>query len=341
MQSTPVIFGSDLDFLDSPERVCLKQAFIAWQSSIESMPGLPRGPYHALTPFLKSRISTARLQGPLDVPGWLSPRPGPEDAELVISKAYRDFMDSGDHAIYVEQCGRAAMSALPDVPLLIAVDHSMSAGPITALSRRLGPERLAAVVLDSHFDAIPPSLRSAHSQAGEWDGAGLCGSFLAGLLDRGVIIPSQLFVVGLCDMPPEGAAGPFADEYRRLLDMGVKVYPASAARGPGFTRTLVSDMESTPADRLYVSLDADVGACSCTSAVRFMDSVGLGERELTRVARALGALVERGRFHLSGADVAEIDVHLLGLAGPDGSADRTLDVCADFLAALFGVCHDH
>jgi len=336
MLKKPVIFGSDLDFLDDPARIFLKRAWLDSQSAEAGLEELPIGPYQALAPLLQKRIENSRLMGTLEVPGWLTPRPRMEDADLVTGEAFRWFMDSGDHELHVERCGRAAGSVLGGVPLMIAVDHSMSAGPVRALSAGLGRDELAVVVLDSHFDAIPAGMRSARCRAWGWDGSGLCGSFLAGLLDREVIVASQLFVVGVSDFPRAGASGPYADEYRRLVDRGVRVYPKSAVRAPGFMRDFKSALESCPAKFLYVSLDVDVGSCSCMTAVRFMDCVGLEEAEVMEVADGLGSLIENGRFRLVGADVTEIDVHLLGLSGPEGSPDRTLEVCADFMAGLFG-----
>ena len=71
-------------------------------------------------------------------------------------------------------------------------------------------------------------------------------------------------------------------------------------------------------------------------AVRFMDTVGLDEETIIGIAKAINGRIESGRFSPAGFDISEVDIHLLGLEGPDGEPDRTAAVCARFVKTLLG-----
>jgi len=90
------------------------------------------------------------------------------------------------------------------------------------------------------------------------------------------------------------------------------------------------DAISTP--WVYVSLDADVGACAGIPAVRFLDRVGLEAKEILAVAGEIGTRVQGGQFRLAGFDICEVDVHLLGLE----EDDPTIGVCLGFMERLIG-----
>ena len=329
------LFGAALDYLDDAERVGLKLAYTKALADDVLPPGLPLDPYDAVAPLVRSIMNgRTALDGKIDIPGWLTPRPGPDDASLIVPSRYRDFMDAGGALVTARSCAKAASGCLPDVPVMIAVDHCLSAGPISALSSLHGADSLAVVVLDSHFDAVPPEVRIGESC--DW-GGGHCGDFLAYLMEDGIISPERLFVVGAGDRPDKtDDAGEFGRLYHAWIDKGVKVYNRSECREDAFPDRLAKDIESSGARHLYVSLDADVGSCASMNAVRFLDGVGLSEEIILNIGRALGSLCAAGRLELAGADVCEIDVHLLGLLDQNGREDRTAQICAGFLASLFG-----
>lgn len=343
------LFGAALDYLDDPERLGLKSAFVNAESEDRLPCDLPRDPYDAIAPLVLSGLnSRATLCGKIELPGAFTPRPQPEDRPYISQQSYQDFMDAGGPSLVARSCGKTALSVLPDIPVMIGVDHCVSHGPVSALASQLGMESLAVVVLDSHFDAIPAELRSGEPSAAKW-GRGLCGDFLAGLLDDGLILPERLFVVGAGDFPGnEATKSDFGQAYLRRIESGVKVYTRTEAQSPGFLERLSGDIVSSGAKSLYVSLDADVGAFSCMNAVRFYNGVGLSEEQVLSIGRELGRLTDVGRVELAGVDVCEIDVHLLGLFDEQGRHDRTAEVCADFVLSLLGNnlswkerCHDH
>jgi len=331
------IFGAALDFLDDPERVALKLAYLDALADGRVPAGLPADPYDAMAEAAAELCGgRAELDGKVEVPGWLTPRPGVNDRRLVSAERYCAFMDEGGPRIFVEECERTAEGIFPATPVMIGVDHCLAAGPIRAASRRFGPEKLAVVVLDQHFDAV-----AARSRAGEaglgWESAGWCGDFLAPLLNEGVVLPHRLFVVGVCDHPGPGAADTaYGKDYLSWVDRGVRIFQRDEAGAEGFAERLANEVAGSGADALYVSLDADVGAGAGLNAVRFMDRPGLPEKRIIEIASSLRRIMDDGRIALAGADVCEVDVHLLGLCGQDGERDRTEEVCAGFIAALVG-----
>ncbi|MFO8058467.1 MAG: arginase family protein [bacterium] len=333
----PRLFGAALDYLDDPRRLGLKLAYLEAQAKGNLSPELPRDPYDALAPLIKARLKgRATLAGKLEVPGRFTPRPPPEDSPHINQRDCREFMDAGGPYLTARSCGKQALAALPEVPLMIGVDHGLCAGPIAALASRHGKESLAVVVLDSHFDAIAPEERSGDAEAARC-GRGLCGDFLGELLKQEEISPELLFVAGVGDKPAKPShTGEFGRAYHDWIEKGVKVYTRAEAQNPGFPERLVRDFMRCGACSLYVSLDADVGSCASMNAVRFLADSGLDEHALLSIGYELGRLVASGRMELAGADVCEIDVHLLGLPDRHGQPDRTADICARFISTLFG-----
>ena len=182
-----------LDFLDDFERVGLKRAYVKALAEGRVDESLPKDPYDAVAPlvadFLDNKVG---LRGKVEVPGWLTPRPGLEDLEMIREEAYREFMDKEGTETYIKDCAKVAKGILPKIPVMIAVDHSLSSGLITALSQRHGPEALAIVVLDSHFDAVPADLRAPLDREISWSGEGLCGDFFGGLMSKGLILANLI-----------------------------------------------------------------------------------------------------------------------------------------------------
>jgi len=330
------VFGAALDALDDPERVRLKQAYLRAAQEGRFAADSPLDPYDALAPVLAARCHrTLHLSGKLDLPGWLTPRPPLEHASRVQPEQYRAFLDHNGIQEWVDACAlHIERCIFPDTPCLISVDHGMTAGPLRALARRFAPEETAVVVVDSHFDAIPSHLRSLPGQGPGPGGPGNCGSFLAALLEDRIIVPENLFVLGVSDYAHPHTAGPYRDAYLALIERGVTVIPSGDVEAMTSPEVLRKMLSRGRGRRLFVSLDADAGAHTCVHAARFLDTVGLSEKAILGIARSLRGLVDQGRFELVGLDTAEIDVHLLGIEDEGGMPDRTIEVCAGFLVTL-------
>ena len=331
------IFGAALDFLDDPDRLGLKLAYLNALAEGRVALDLPADPYDAIAPLVKaSSNGAARLQGKVEVPGWLRPRPDLADRELVRPEAYQEFMDRGGFKLFVERCETKAAEILPETPVMIAVDHGLAAGPIRAASRHYGAGSLAVVVLDQHFDAVSVAARAQGIEPG-FNGEGLCGDFLAGLMRGGAIRPELLFVVGVGDFPRGRAADTaYGREYLSWVDKGVTVFCRDEVLASNFAERLTQGLRDSGARAVYVSLDADVGSGREMNAVRFGDYVGLPAKAVLAAARTLRSMMDQGDFRLAGLDVSEVDVHLLGLPGPEGESDRTAEICASFISILIG-----
>ena len=106
--------------------------------------------------------------GRFPVPSWLWPKPKQSDLPLVTAKSLGDFFDSGGLLKIVRQLQSfVTESVLPEIPIMIGIDHSATAGVVSALAEKYGPEMLSVVVLDQHFDAIPLSVRLAGAHASQ------------------------------------------------------------------------------------------------------------------------------------------------------------------------------
>jgi len=329
------LLGAALDPDDHPERVALKQAFVAAETEGRIPPDLPRDPYDALIQALARKNLTHIVPaGKLDLPEWLCPRPRPEGASLLDPQNFRDFLDEDRCRDLADDCRRLiAERILPAVPGLLAVDHSLAGGAIQAITERFGPEAVTCLVLDSHFDALPTSLRQP-SDRGLYPTPDTyhCGSFLSYLIEEGMLLPQNLILIGVSDYPASLSRGhdALADAYLAYADRGVTFFTKSQVRAPDFPENFSGRLDAIRTPWVYVSLDADLGACAGIPAVRFMDRVGLEAEEILLLAERIGERIAGGQFGLAGFDISEIDVHLLGLDQDDPS----IEVCSDFMVRL-------
>ncbi|HZK49913.1 MAG TPA: arginase family protein, partial [Thermoleophilia bacterium] len=244
---------------------------------------------------------------------------------------------------------------LPDVPCLIAVDHSLAGGAITALAERFGPENLSVVVLDAHTDAIPVPVTAdaifydaetnprshydledplLHGRVDSYNAS----SFLHHLLESGIVLPRNLHLMGVADYPPSRA---FRLEDPRMVRY-TGAYAALKKRGVNIlTRDDIAanrarvdwELDRIDTPYLYVSVDLDVGAGSALKGVRFRDRKGLAPEILESVAASLGRAVEK--VELVGLDISEIDPRTAG-PGLRAPGDRTYDFACLFIEALLG-----
>ncbi|MBK5093518.1 MAG: arginase family protein [Actinobacteria bacterium] len=334
-------FGCSLDALDAPEKVAMKSAYLAALSRGIIDEDLARDPYDLLVGKVADMEGITPL-GRLELGTWLEPRPAVGDIDLVRERLYREFLDCGGAREAADRLREfVSTRVLPSRPLMFGVDHSLTGGVIEALSRELGAAGLAVIVLDSHFDAVPTSIRrkAAMSQA-EAGSASLdtlpesynCGTWLASLLESKALLPENLVVIGPSDHPGyggepgEGDGIPaYRESYLSFEELGVKVIPKRTIREIGVGDAAREAFERIGKKPVYISLDADLGAGREVRAVRFLDTLGLSAEEMLGLAAALALQRNEAGSVLAGLDVMEIDVHLADLPG---SEDRTLDTCA-------------
>ncbi len=327
------LFGAALDALDDPVRVDLKQAYIQACQAGHIPVDLPLDPFDAISPMVANSCqNTVSIAGKLELPDWLTPRPSTVDVSLVHPARYRSFIDNDELGDYIEACARFVVSnILPDHPCMIAVDHAMSAGPLKALAQHYSPHETTVVIIDSHFDALPSQLRGPPEINAPQCGPRNCGSFLSSLLDDGIVIPENLFIVGVSDYPTKNTTELYNQAYQAFIDQGVTVIPRVEAEKATFLDEFEKKLTKNSGRRIYVSLDADAGACTCMNAVRFLDTKGLQEKTIIGLANLLKKLINSRRFELVGLDIAEVDVHFLHLNAIQDRPDKTDHICAEFI----------
>jgi arginase family enzyme len=342
-------FGVALDALDDPWNYSLKLASIRAR---EWMPALCVDPYDAALAVLADRRRSVSTCGKFPVPSWLWPLPHPSDGGAITPQRMRDFVDQGGlrHTAnrlkaFVADC------VLPDVPVMIGVDHSATGGVIAALSEHLGAEQLSVVILDRHFDALSLADRLPSQTADDALPTSVgavasneycCGNFWAHLIDDGVVLPQNLLFIGVADHPADQTAPHsrrFDSVYGEFIARGCSFFPNSRFVGNYAERLKSFLLERIDTRYLYVSVDVDVGTDRCVHAARYMDGPGLDREAVLAVARILADARRCGRFEIAGVDLMEFNMHLLGIEIEPGLIDQTMPLAIDFVETLMDCNH--
>lgn len=336
-------FGCSLDVLDAPEKLAMKLAYMNALRQGLITEDVARDPYDLLIRALEGTDGLVTI-GRLEIEPWLAPRPSLEALERVDAAMYMEFLDAGGCEVLAARIREFVLDrVLPREPLLIGVDHSLTGGVLEALQRS-GEQDLGLIVLDSHFDAIPASVRRAAAVSGEEDDAKKnqeipdsysCGNWLGQVIGRGFVKPQNIVVVGPSDLPPEAAETAEMAEFRRayaqLEEQGVRVIPKQRVRDVGAAEAAREAVGAMDCASFYVSVDADVGAGDEVKAVRFLDTIGLEPDEVVSLCGGIAREIASKGSRLAGLDMMEIDVHLADI--PD-SGDRTLEMCASAARAV-------
>lgn len=329
-------FGCALDALDSPERVAMKLAYLGAVETGLVTGDVPLDPYDLIIETL-TLTGRVRAAGKVQVPSWLTPRPRLEDGPLIDPASYRDFAEAGGlERVSSEVAAFTKERVLPDRPILISADHSTTGGVLDAVRES---RDLALIILDAHLDAISAETRrlAAGSGGDPLLDAYDCGTWLMKVIERGVISPDRLVVLGVSDHPggapkedePRGMAA-YREAYLAIEREGASIVTKGRLRDEG-APALEAALKPLEGLDYYVSIDADVAAGPSVKAVRFMDTIGLEPGELLDCASAISRVL--GTQRLSGMDISEVDVHLADIPGGD---DRTIEVMARAALELIG-----
>ncbi len=281
---------------------------------------------------------------------WLTPTPPPEMLFMLTVENFVTFIDSDGCLEYAGALrDRVKGDVIPDLPVMVGVDHSLSGGSIEALADEYGGENLRLVVLDSHFDFIPPSIRCGLIQYdlesnpetkfspadpyiyGRRDSYN-ADSFLSFITKK--VPPENIFVIGVSDYPPK-AAEETGDE---RVERYVSYYKDTLSSGVHLLRKddlhkAESALQLSRTDKpyTYVSIDVDVCANTSLKGARFLDYHGISHSDLYRVVAALRNSFESSQ--LVGLDLMEFDVFTAGTAMA-GKTDRTYAIMAEVLRRL-------
>jgi arginase family enzyme len=357
------LFGVAFDPLPSNQALMIKHAYIQAQAR-GVLPSFDYSdPYAFFSDNLPRSVSGQfRLLGRVSIPTWVQPKPQASDAYELTLGSFIDFMKSGGCRLIADKVRDFMISdVFPSTPGMIGVDHSATYGAISALREQTG-ENLGLVVIDSHFDAVPMSLRHgliehaketnspaipldlfsetaypnfSLSEIKEWTELNP-ENFLLHLLERNLIDPRNLVVVGITDYPPEAfeqsdnpKVRAYLNFFRSLERQGACFIPKSHLLKHG-TATLAEALRNLHARHVYVSLDIDVGSLSSVYACRFLTTIGLSLDQIRDVFKVLFSSFSEGR-RLAGFDLMEVDIHKLGVKIDSLHVDQTSEVGGLFL----------
>lgn len=346
-----------LDPADDPFSLQLKQAWMAAKSAELDWLSACLDPYDAVTKSLTTILKRQSIEmvGKFPVPSWLWPKPNPSDLPLINAANMGSVFDSGYLLEIVKQLQSFVRDSIfPGRPIMLGIDHSATAGVISALAERYSPKMLTVVVLDQHFDAIPLSVRLKRiSQANSnpmampfrlpitpigFTDNFCCGNFWAYLMDKGIVLPENLIFIGVADYPPDQQTDPEGDGFRQTYlsfkERGCSFFPLRQFNEQYLDRLTRFLQEKITSTYVYVSLDLDVGAYASTYAARYMDRPGISRETLLDIARTIAEGCRQGRFEIAGLDIMEFNMHFLGIETPDGVKDRTLSLVGDYITAL-------
>lgn len=339
-----VFFGC---LLDSDERYDALQ---------EKLTSIDRGeiltdPYQAVLSRATREVDPGcwESKGLLPVPDWLHPFPSNSSRPLLTSSEIIAFIDRNGCRETADEVGRfIEREVFPHIPCLIAVDHCLTGAVYRRVEERHAPAETTLVVLDSHTDAIPLSILAPAIQYDAENNPESVhdpedpllynrpdsynsGSFLFDLLTEGVVLPRNLYILGISDYPPKQAFR-LKDErikryvhfYSELKNAGVTLVPKEELiSAPTRVRRI---LEAIKTPYVYISVDMDIGARNALQGVRFLDRRGLDEPQLFRVIGYLNEVLKRG-VRLAGLDLTEFNPRQAG-------QDRTYPLAAQIIRKL-------
>lgn len=342
-----IFFGCPLDSDESNESIQEKL-------SINKSRDEDDDPYTFIMEIIRQEVDQELWEerGSIDVPGWL--RPIPSNKENIIVDNFVAFIDDDGCRTYAEMVGKLTGDIFPDVPCMLAIDHSLTGGAFRRLAKLYSPEDISLIVLDSHLDAIPISILSGAIQydietnpnsvhdrndpfISDRPESYNASSFLYHLLEEEVVEPENLYVIGISDYPPKRSfrikdqrIKRYVGLYSGLRKKGVKIVTKKDLLvNPSIIRTVFRKIE-TP--YVYISIDMDIGARNALEGVRFRERQGLNEKQVYGIVDNLCDLLS-GQIKIGGMDLTEINPRRAGLSYPSGY-DRTYRIAANLIRKL-------
>jgi arginase family enzyme len=345
-----VFFGCPLDGDERHESIQEKIA-------LKGIKGIIDDPYKAIMEIIRQEVNPELWseKGSLDLPSWLRPIPSLTDEENITTEAFVDFMDHGGFETYARRVGDfIATHIFPDIPCMLAVDHSLTGGAFKKLVELYESKSISLIVLDSHTDAIPMSVMAGMIQYDidtnpdtvhdrhdpflyDRQNSYNASSFLYYLLAEEVLKPQNLYLIGISDYPPKHAF--------RIKDPRIENYVNifSELKRRGVTILTKNDFLTSPSKiknslthikspYVYISIDLDIGARNGVEGVRFLERQGLNERQIYRLVDFLRGLLSNG-ICLAGMDLTEINPRKAGGHHPTGE-DQTYRIAANIIKKL-------
>ncbi|MHA1270654.1 MAG: arginase family protein [Candidatus Helarchaeota archaeon] len=359
------VFGASLDPSDSFKKISIKQKYLndlAIKKKSKHM--VYQDAYDA---FIKeSEILNDPIFekiGKFPVESWLRPKPDIEDYIFMNPIEFRTFLDADGCKEYSEQMKQYIEEyVLPDIPIMIGADHSLTGGVLKALSKKYSPKDIAIIILDGHFDAIPTELRldlalyskehkdevqvvfpevlDSISENMEIPFTYNCGTFIYHLLKEKIIIPENLIIFGCVDYPidvnlakKDSRVKNYIDFYLSFEESGVKFIP-NTQDCETMNKKLQNILNTIDASYLYISIDVDIGSLNSILAARFMDFIGLDGECLINTSKIIKDFIKLNKFELIGLDIMEIEIFFLNAKLKSGKIDNTMNIMDHFLSIV-------
>jgi len=364
MEKKVKVFGAALDATDFPLNVQTKLVYLnrVAQNNVQEPNFLD--PYDGLLLFSRVLQNDKYIKiGKLPVESWLTPKPNIEDYPLINQEEFQKFANDGlikGYSINLEKYSQK--NILPEIPLMIGADHSLTGGVLSALSKEYGAENMLIVIFDSHYDGIPasvalniakymkdhpdeinplvPELVSSVSEKSNIKDTYTCASFLHYLMKDEIILPENLILFGCQDYPNEeyrlikdSRIVEFVDFFNLIEKKGVTFIPKMD--GIKMIEKLNSKLDKIDKPFIYISFDVDVGGLKEIIAARFRNAIGIDQSTIIKAAQAIKNYMDLKKCELIGLDIMEIETHLLNREFPkSGRKDLTIEVVDKFLEIL-------
>ncbi|TFF88796.1 MAG: hypothetical protein EU549_02360 [Promethearchaeota archaeon] len=359
------VFGAALDPTDSEKKIAIKLNYL--NNVVHKRETKHNNYQDSYNAFIEeSRIlkdSKFHEVGRFPVETWLRSKPGPEDRIFMNPLEFRTFLDTNGCKEYSETMKNFIMkNILPDIPLMIGADHSLTGGVLSALSAKYGAENITVVIYDGHFDAIPTDLRlslakyskehkdeiqailpeflDSLSKNTEVPSTYNCGTFLYYLIEEKIVLPENLIFYGVMDYPDETLQDindprvkNYVNFYKKFEEKGVRFIPNDKDYD-NMNRSFEEIMNSIETPYLYLSIDVDVGSLNAVLAARFMDFIGVDEKCLIESSEIIKNFLKSGDIEIIGMDIMEIEIFFINAQLKSGKTDKTIDIMEKFLELL-------
>lgn len=361
------VFGAALDPSDSETKIAIKQAHLNALAMHISPKTKFIDPYDA---FIKeSKVLTKPLFdkiGRFPIESWLTPKPQLEDALFLNPLDFKVFLNSNGCKEYMIDLEKFVIEkVLPDIPLMIGADHSLTGGVLRALSKKYGAENITIIIFDGHFDAIPTDLRLELAKYSKDHKDELqvvfpemvdsidmytriplsynCGTFLNHLLEDGSIVPQNLILYGCMDYPNDEMrkiydprVKNYVDFYLSYEEKGVQIIP-NYKNNTKMNQHFKEVLNAINSPYLYLSIDVDIASLNAVLAARFMEFIGVDEECLKTAANLLSSLFSNQKIKLIGLDLMEIETYYLNAVLKSGKTDKTIEIMDYLLNQLFKI----
>ncbi len=361
------VFGAALDANDDPMKILTKCSYLnRLARGIIDINNDFADPYEALLKYSQVLIkSKFKKIGKLNIESWLRPKPEITDFDKLDPINFQKFTESGDIINYLNELEKFIKERiLPDIPLMIGVDHSLTGGVIKALNTLFNPKDTTIIVFDAHFDGIsaPISLDLArYAQENKenlnilcsyqlelMDLEGIeikdsytCASFLAYLIENNIIYPENLIIIGCQDYPmkemrlvKDDRVKKYVKKYLSFEKQGVKfIY---AADKNFMIKRLNEILGKLKNNNYYISVDVDVCIFKQVLAARFMNTIGIEKDLLLELMQIIQDFIIKTKSKLIGMDFMEIETHLLNKElKKSGMKDKTIPLIDEVLKIFF------